>query len=88
MIGLRSAQEFCNLISVLVSATARSPNKAVIEGKPRLIASSFLLVLHQSLSDRRNPSPGLLPSADRDGRSDVRNQQGPGTQAGVIVAML
>jgi hypothetical protein len=28
---------------------ARSPNRAVIEGNPRLIASSFLLVLHQSL---------------------------------------
>jgi hypothetical protein len=28
---------------------ARRPNRAVIEGNPRLIASSFLLVLHQGL---------------------------------------
>src|SRR6476619_4009558 len=45
---------------------ARSPNRAVIEGNPRLIASSFLLVLHRSSSDPQSIQHPAVREAEHD----------------------
>jgi hypothetical protein len=45
---------------------ARSPNRAVIEGNPRLIASSFLIVLHRSSSDPQSVQHPAVREFERD----------------------